>query len=140
MSSLNKAILIGRLGMDPEKRFTQGGTSVASFSIATDEKWTDASGEKKEKTTWHNIVTWNKLADIVAQYLRKGQQVYIEGKISIREWDDKDGNKRKSFEIIADKMIMLGSKSGGRAAEEDGERESTSTPFKQEVLDDDIPF
>ena len=101
MSSLNKVMLIGNLGRDPEVRFTPDGSPVATFSLATGEVWTDKSGTRQERTEWHNIVAWNKLADLAKRYLSKGRQVYIEGRIRTREWDDRDGNKRRTTEIIA---------------------------------------
>lgn len=145
--SVNKVILVGRLGKDPELRYTTGGTPVASFSLATDEAWTDKGGEKQRRTEWHNIVAWSKLAEICGQYLTKGKQVYIEGKIQTREWTDKDGNKRRTTEVIADQMVMLGSRSDspGAAAQE---RAEPAAPARQEatktedlgITDDDIPF
>jgi len=101
MAGVNKAILIGHLGRDPELRYTQSGAAVCNFSIATSEKWTDRSGEKQERTEWHNIVTWSKTADFCAQYLSKGSLVYVEGRIQTREWEDKEGGKRKATEIVA---------------------------------------
>jgi len=146
--SVNKAIIIGRLGKDPELRYTTGGTPVASFSLATDEQWTDKSGEKQKKTEWHNIVAWSKLAEICGQYLVKGKQVYIEGRIQTREWTDKDGNKRRTTEIVADQMVMLGSRSdsGGGAERSDSneERPARQQPAAKTedlgITDDDIPF
>lgn len=112
MSSVNKAILVGRLGKDPEVRMLDNGASVASFSIATSEKWKDkVSGDKKEVTDWHNVVCWRGLAEIAGKYLRKGALVYIEGKIKTRMWE-KDGIKRYTTEIVADEMHMLGSSGG----------------------------
>lgn len=117
MASVNKVILVGRLGKDPEIRSTPGGTSVARFTIATDEKFTDRNGEKQERTEWHNIVAWSKLAEICGQYLRKGKLVYIEGSIRTDSWDDKEtGQKRYKTEIIANTMQMLdrrGDEEGG---------------------------
>jgi len=111
--SVNKAIIVGNLGADPEVRFTTGGTAVANFSVATNEKWKDKStGEDKEKAEWHNIVAWDKLGEICGEYLKKGSQVYIEGKIQTRKWEDKEGVKRYTTEIIAYKMEMLGNKEG----------------------------
>lgn len=110
MNSLNKAILIGRLGKDPEVKYFEGGSVKASFSIATSENYKDKSGQKVENTTWHNIVCWKGLAEIAEKYLRKGGNVYIEGKITTRSWDDKDGNKRYTTEIVADNFMMLDGK------------------------------
>lgn len=112
--SVNKVILIGHLGKDPEMRATASGESVASFSLATSESWKDKkSGEKTDKTEWHNIVMFDKVAEIAGQYLRKGSLVYLEGKLQTRKWQDKDGNDRYTTEIIASQMTMLGGKSQG---------------------------
>lgn len=111
--NLNRAMLIGNLTRDPEVRTTQNGTTVASFSVATNFTWTDQSGNRQEKAEYHNIVAWRKLADICAQYLRKGAKVYIEGRLQTRSWDDQTGNKRYITEIVAENMIMLSSKSTG---------------------------
>jgi single-strand DNA-binding protein len=150
MSSLNKVMLIGRLGKDPEIRYTQDGAPVASFSLATSEFWTDKSGTRQERTEWHNIVAWNKLADLSKRYLAKGRQVYIEGRIRTREWDDRDGNKRRTTEIIANQMVLLGSRPEGmeaavapmhRGAPENEPGLSPSPgPADVEITDDDIPF
>ncbi|HVT43308.1 MAG TPA: single-stranded DNA-binding protein [Thermoanaerobaculia bacterium] len=112
--SVNRVILVGRLGKDPEVRSTPSGTTVARFSLATDERFTDKSGERQERTEWHNIVAFNKLADICGQYLRKGKLVFIEGSIRSDSWDDKEtGQKRYKTEIIAQSMQMLGPKGEG---------------------------
>ncbi len=116
MSSLNKVLLIGRLGKDPETRYTPDGSPVANFSLATSENWTDKSGTRQERTEWHNIVAWNKLADICKQFLAKGRQVYIEGRIQTREYTDREGIKRRTTEIVASQMIMLGSRPQGTEA------------------------
>lgn len=105
---LNKVQIIGRLTRDPEIRTTPNGTNVASFSVATGFTWTDQSGQKKEQTEFHNVVAWRKLADIIGQYLKKGSQVYIEGRLQTRSWEGTDGKKNYRTEIIADNMIMLG--------------------------------
>src|SRR2546425_10999414 len=115
-SSLNKALLIGRLGKDPEIRYTADGSPVANFSLATSEVWTDKNGTRQERTEWHNIVAWTKLADLSKRYLAKGRQVYVEGRIRTREWDDRDGNKRRTTEIIATQMVLLGSRPEGMEA------------------------
>ena len=138
-SSVNKVILIGRLGKDPETKFTQGGVAIARFSMATDESWKDQSGEQQQRTEWHNIVAWRRLAEICGQYLMKGKLVYIEGRLQTRSWEDKEGNKRTTTEIQAEKMVML---SGGKP--EEG-RETTAEPIsdsssENEITDDDIPF
>ena len=111
--SVNKVILVGRLGRDPETRFTGGGQAVANFTIATDYSYKDKNGERQKRTEWHRIVAWRKLAEIIQQYLKKGSLVYIEGRIETREWQDKEGQKRYTTEIIANEMKMLGSKGDG---------------------------
>ena len=110
MSSLNKALLIGNLGKDPEIRYTQNGQSVATFSLATSENWTDQGGNKQERTEWHNIVAWGKLAELSQRFLAKGRQVYIEGRIQSREWTDQSGGKRRTTEIIATSIVFLGNR------------------------------
>ena len=109
MSSVNKAILIGRLGQDPELKYTPGGKAVVNFSIATSETWMK-DGEKQEKTEWHNIVMWEKLAEVAAEYLKKGSLVYIEGPIQTRTWEGQDGHKNKATEVVGKKMEMLSGK------------------------------
>ena len=111
--SLNKAILIGNLGSDPEIRTTGSGSKVAQFSIATSRRWTNNAGEQQEKTEWHRIVAWSKLADIVERYVKKGQQVYIEGEIQYRSYEDKDGVTKYATEINARELMMLGGREGG---------------------------
>ncbi len=114
MSGVNKVILIGRLGKDPEIRYFKDGTAVANFSIATSEEWKDKeSGEKKEKTEWHRIVAFRRLGEICGEYLSKGRQVYISGRLQTRDWEDKDGNRRWTTEIVANEMQMLGSRDSG---------------------------
>lgn len=108
--SVNKVILVGNLGKDPEQRYTPSGTAVTTFPMATTERYKDRDGNRQEKTEWHNIVAWRQLAEICGKYLHKGKQVYIEGKIQTRNYDDKDGNKRYITEIVADQMQMLGSR------------------------------
>ena len=147
MSSINKAILVGRLGKDPEVKATPNGNTVAKFSLATDERFTDRDGNKQERTEWHNIVAWGKLGEICGQYLRKGKLVYIEGRIRTDSWEDKETKqKRYRTEIIADTMRMLdkksddeggGSYNGGYA----GNRKSTpSSSAAPEMDDDEVPF
>lgn len=147
MAGINKAILIGNLGRDPELRRTQNGTSVASFSLATTERWNDRSGEKKDRTEWHNIVAWGKLADLANQYLKKGRSVYIEGRITSRSWDDKDGNKRYRTEIVANQIQFLGSPAGVGSGElppsepaQDAFDSSDSVFEPEPVVEDDLPF
>jgi single-strand DNA-binding protein len=146
MAGINKAIIVGNLGKDPEMRYMPDGRAVASFSIATSEEWKDkATGEKKERTEWHRIVAYDKLGEICGEYLSKGKQVYIEGRIQTRSWDDKDGNKRYSTEIIALTMQMLGSKGEG-AKKSTGEFDSgfkgggNFSRSEGPVGEDDIPF
>lgn len=105
---VNKVIILGRLGSDPELRQTSGGASVANFSLATTEKWTDKSGEKKSHTEWHRIVVWGKLADVCSTFLRKGKQAYVEGKLQTREWQDKDGQTKYTTEIVASSVQFVG--------------------------------
>jgi single-strand DNA-binding protein len=139
MASVNKVILIGNLGRDPEVRFTQGGTPVANFTMATSERWNDPSGEKKEKTEWHKVVVWGKQAEIAGEYLKKGRPVYIEGSLQTREWTDRDGNKRYTTEVRAYNMQFLGrpddrgASSGAAPAEDMGEPAGG-------FAEDDIPF
>ena len=140
---INKAILIGNLGRDPEIRYTQSGLAVANFSIATSEKWKDKnSGEWQERTEWHRIVAFGKLGEICGEYLSKGRQVYIEGRIQTREWEDKDGNKRYTTEIVANEMKMLGPKNSGGTYKPSGppEMPEYDGPPLPEDQDDDIPF
>ena len=148
--SINKVILIGRVGRDPEIKYTPAGNPVAKFSLATDETFKDRSGEQQRRTEWHNIVAWNKLAEICGEYLTKGKQIYIEGSIRSRQWEDQSGNKRTSYEIVARTMQMLGSRADSeRAAANSGRpsapgSEEPSAPpepaSEGEITDDDIPF
>ena len=147
MSSLNKVMLIGRLGKDPEIRYTAEGSPVANFSLATSEVWTDKNGTRQERTEWHNIVAWTKLADLSKRYLAKGRQVYIEGRIRTREWDDRDGNKRRTTEIIASQMVLLGSRPEGMEAGAPAPAPASRAIPESEpafndpgITDDDIPF
>ncbi|MBW2631644.1 MAG: single-stranded DNA-binding protein [Deltaproteobacteria bacterium] len=140
---VNKVILIGRLGADPEVRYTQDGTMVTNFNMATDEQWKDKNGERVQKTEWHRIVTFRKLAEICGNYLAKGRLVYIEGRLQTRAWDDKDGNKRYTTEIVASNMQMLERKeqgayqSGGQAG---GQGNGIPSPAGSTTLEDDVPF
>lgn len=138
MASVNKVILVGNLGSDPEVRYTPSGRAVANFSLATTERYTNKEGEKEEKTEWHRIVAWARLGEICGEYLTKGSQVYIEGRIQSRSWEDRDGNKRYTTEIIAQAMQMLGgSRKGGEAASVE-ESHPSEEPIS--IPDDDIPF
>lgn len=143
-NGLNKVILIGNLGRDPEVRYTPGGLAVANFSMATSETWTNKEGEKETRTEWHRIVAWGKLGEICGEYLSKGKQVYIEGRIQTREWEDKEGNKRYTTEIIASQMLMLGSReSAGEprpSPSSDMETPNLPEPPISKTKDDDIPF
>ncbi|MBI2412907.1 MAG: single-stranded DNA-binding protein [Deltaproteobacteria bacterium] len=138
MAGLNKVILIGNLGADPEIRYTPSGMAVANFRIATSETRNTKDGQKETKTEWHRIVTFGKLAEICGEYLEKGKQVYIEGKIQTRNWEDKDGNKRFTTEIVANDMRMLGSKGASSGA-----GSSAAEPQVDEIPPtdmDDVPF
>jgi single-strand DNA-binding protein len=135
MAGVNKVILVGNLGADPELRYTASGTAVAKFRIATSERFTDREGNRQERTEWHRIVAWRKLAEICGQYLAKGKQVYIEGKIRNDTWE-KDGVKQYSYEIVADNMVMLGG--AGRGPER--ESEPPFGPPPGGTPEDDIPF
>ncbi len=140
-NGLNKAILIGNLGKDPEVRYTPSGLGVAKFNIATSETWTNKEGEKETRTEWHRIVAFGKLGEICGEYLSKGKQVYIEGRIQTSDWEDKDGIKRYTTEIIASQMLMLGSRDAGGPLRTEGPgfKESQDSPIKAPE-DDDIPF
>jgi single-strand DNA-binding protein len=140
MASVNKVILIGNLGRDPEVRYTTSGTPVANFTMATTDRWSDpATGERKEKTEWHRVVVWAKQAEIVGEYLRKGRQVYVEGSLQTREWTDRDGNKRYTTEVKAQRVQML-----GRRGDDEGagapERTNAVADSGPGFEDDDIPF
>ena len=128
MSGVNRVILIGRLGRDPELKFTPAGKAVTNFTMATSENWKDDSGEKQERTEWHRIVIWGKLAEVAAKYLSKGKQVYIEGKLQTSEWTDKEGQKRYTTEIIANNMTMLDSK-GGKGDDARPDMDDFDVPF-----------
>ena len=147
MSSLNKAMIIGRLGRDPEVRYTQSNTAVATLSIATSERYKDKQGELQENTEWHRVVAWDRLAEICQQYLSKGDQVYIEGPIQTRQWEDKDGQTRYTTEIKAREMTMLGGKNsdgGGNAPSKPNNSKpaSSSVDLNENFddMDDDLPF
>ncbi|ABQ28540.1 single-stranded DNA-binding protein [Geotalea uraniireducens] len=149
MASLNKVMLIGNLGKDPEVRYTASGTAVASFSLATSEKFKNKSGEWEEKTEWHNVTLWARLAEIAGEYLSKGKTVYIEGRLQTRKWQDRDGKDRYTTEIVGEKMQMLSGKGeGGGGGRQGGGRPSSDEhggggPSYEEPVfnpDDDIPF
>jgi single-strand DNA-binding protein len=146
--SINKVILVGRLGRDPELKYTASGTPFCRFSMATDDSWTDkGSGERSERTEWHSIVVWDKLAEICNNYLTKGRLVYIEGSLQTREWDDKEGVKRKTTEVRARDMVMLGGGGGGSGEggggggpRPSGGPSSGGGESGSAITDDDIPF
>jgi single-strand DNA-binding protein len=160
--SVNKVILVGRLGRDPETRFTGGGQAVANFSVATDETYKDKNGERQKRTEWHKIVVWGKQAEIAQQYLKKGSLIFIEGRIQSREWQDKEGQKRTSFEIVATNFRMLGGRGdgggggasrgggasggghedleGGGGGDDFGGGHSSGGGGGPEISDEDIPF
>lgn len=148
MAGINKAILLGNLGRDPEIRYLQDGTAVANFTIATSRKWRDReSGDEKSHTEWHRIVAFRRLGEICGEYLKKGSQVYIEGRIQTREWEDKDGNRRWTTEIVAREMQMLGSRESGGGRYDDAyqppgapAQSSGQGPGPAQEPDDDIPF
>jgi single-strand DNA-binding protein len=147
---VNKVILVGNLGRDPELSYLPSGQSVAKFSLATTRAYKDKNGELKEETEWHNIVAWGKLGEICAQYLTKGRQAYVEGRIQSRTWEGRDGQKRTSVEIVAQDVQMLGSRgeassdNSGRSAERTRSAptadESSQEPAPSDITDDDIPF
>jgi single-strand DNA-binding protein len=142
--SLNKVLLIGNLGKDPEVRFTPGGRAVARFPVATSEVWSDQEGQRQERTEWHNIVVWGKQAETCGQYLSKGRQVFLEGSIRSRQYDDKEGNKRYITEVIAQRVQFLGGR-GGEGSSPRGGGTSPAEPPQQPPPpqlpeDDDIPF
>ena len=139
MASVNKVILVGNLGRDPELRYTQGGSAVTNFMLATNEKWRDKDGNNQERTEWHRIVVWGRSAENCAQYLQKGSSVFVEGRLQTREWEDKDGNKRSTTEINALSVQFLGSRSGGGGRGSAGGDPSPSDAQKSPP-GDDIPF
>lgn len=138
---INKVILIGNLGADPETKTTSGGNTVANFTVATSESWKDReSGEKRESTEWHRIVIWGKLAEICGEYLRKGSKVYLEGRLQTRKWQDRDGNDRWTTEVVAKQMQMLDGRPGQSSAQDQRSAQSQPPEQSQPDLDDDIPF
>ncbi len=142
MAGVNKVILIGNLGGDPEVRYTTSGSAVATFSIATSEEWKDrTSGEKQSRTEWHRVVAFARLGEICGEYLHKGKQVYVEGRLQTRSWEDKDGNTRYTTEIVAREMQMLGPPPG-RQSQEQGSFERQGGPSDEPINmpEDDIPF
>jgi single-strand DNA-binding protein len=153
MGSVNKVILVGNLGRDAELRYTPGGAAVATLNMATTETWNDKGGQRQEKTEWHRVVFWGKVAESLTEYLTKGKQVYVEGRLETRQWNDKDGNKRYTTEIKGDKIVLLGGGGGGggqrgggmsRGGGEDqmggGASSHGSDMPETPLTDDDIPF
>jgi single-strand DNA-binding protein len=137
MASVNKVILIGNLGRDPELRYTKDGRAVANFTLATSDRWRDKEGASQERTEWHRIVVWDKQAENCAQYLQKGRSVYIEGRLQTREWEDREGQKRQTTEIVAANVTFLGNRpGGGRGPAEAAE----GAPAPSAGNGDDIPF
>jgi single-strand DNA-binding protein len=154
MGSVNKVILVGNLGRDAELRYTPGGAAVATLNMATTEVWNDKAGQKQEKTEWHRVVLWGKSAETLSEYLTKGKQIYVEGRLQTRQWDDKDGNKRYTTEIRGDRIVLLSGGGGGMGAGRSQARsagagagaagggehmEPMGEPIS-ELTDDDIPF
>ena len=150
MGSVNKVILVGNLGRDAELRYTPGGAAVATINMATTEVWNDKAGQRQEKTEWHRVVLWGKPAESLTEYLTKGKQIYVEGRLQTRQWDDKDGNKRYTTEIKADRITLLGGGGGGRGAgagagaeyspRGGGSGGGMDEPPVEPITDDDIPF
>ncbi len=147
--SINKAILVGNVGKDPEVRYLEGGASVASFSLATTEVYKNKNGEKVSQTEWHNIVAWRHLADLAEKYITKGRQLYIEGKITNRSWEDKEGNKRYTSEIVANTIQLLGRKSdepnsgqspAGNSGSTDTAKVEKPEFSEESTEEDDLPF
>jgi single-strand DNA-binding protein len=153
--SVNKVMLIGRLGKDPEVKYTPSGTAVAKFTLATDEVFKDRNGEQQRRTEWHTVVAWSRLAEICGEYLTKGKQVYIEGSIRSRQWEDQNGGKRTAYEIVAREMKMLGSRadserstaasgpmpvSAGQGSAEPEMGSDSPPPASPEITDEDLPF
>jgi single-strand DNA-binding protein len=139
MAGINKVILVGNLGRDPEVRYTPSGTAVANFTLATTETWTDKDGAKQSHTEWHRIVAWRRLGEICGEYLSKGKQVYIEGRVRTKEWEDQEGNKRKTTEIEAQTMQMLGSRTQGEPPS-DASSGAANERGSSGPTEDDIPF
>ena len=149
MASVNKVILIGNLGKDPDIRYMPNGEAVANITLATSETWKDKTGAKQERTEWHRVTFYRKLAEIVGEYLKKGSSVYVEGRLETRKWTDKSGTDRYTTEVIANEMRMLGSKSGGSSFEGESKNIKASPPKDSTAstpnsgfgdMDDDIPF
>jgi single-strand DNA-binding protein len=145
MGSVNKVILVGNLGRDAELRYTTGGTAVATLNMATTETWNDKAGQKQERTEWHRVILWGKTAESLAEYLTKGKQIYIEGRLQTRQWDDREGNKRYTTEVRSDRVVLLGGgeRRGGTSSErpnDSGNNDFQNDSNTEAVTDDDIPF
>ena len=143
MAGVNKAILVGNLGRDPELRYTQSGQAVANFTVATTERFSTRDGDRQERTEWHRIVTWGKTAELCAQYLSKGRSVYLEGRLQTREWEDKEGQKRRTTEITAQTVQFLGGRGGGSGGGAAGGASGGGGSFEEAPTpppSDDIPF
>ena len=145
MGSVNKVILVGNLGRDAELRYTPGGAAVATLNLATTEIWNDKEGQRQEKTEWHRVILWGKQAETLNQYLQKGKQIYVEGRLQTRQWDDKDGNKRYTTEVRGDRVVLLSSGSGGGGGGSRGGSMRSEMPHGEpdavpELSEDDIPF
>lgn len=154
--SLNKVLLLGNLGRDPEVRYTSSGKAVASFTLATSQRWKDQEGNEQERTEWHRVVAWGRLGEICGEFLSKGRQIFVEGRIQSREWEDQDGNRRTTVEIIANDMIMLGGgnhpqaqgrdeyergpKASSRETSREGPDKRDSRSYNPPPPEDDIPF
>jgi single-strand DNA-binding protein len=141
MGSVNKVILVGNLGRDAELRYTPGGSAVATLNLATTEVWNDRDGQRKEDTQWHRVVLWGKTAESLHDYLTKGKQIYVEGKLQTRKWKDKDGNDKYTTEVRGDRVVLLGG-GGGKPSADRGESIPQQDASKEpvELTDDDIPF
>lgn len=140
MASLNKVMVIGNLGADPEMRYTANGNAVTTFNVATNESWTDQAGERKERTEWFSVVTWNRLAETCAQYLTKGRSVYVEGRLQTRSWEGQDGQKRYRTEVIADTVRFLGGRDGGGSEGGYAAGMPAGPDAGGDIEPDDLPF
>jgi len=143
MASVNKVILIGNLGRDPEVKYTQNGTAVANLNVATNEVWTDKAGQKQERTEWHRVVVWGKQAQVLGEHLSKGKQIYVEGSLQTRSWDDREGNKRYTTEVRAVRVLMLGRAEGGGSrveAEVPGPETASDMGGPEMSNEDEVPF
>ncbi len=138
--SVNKVILVGNLGQDPELRYTPSGAAVTNFSIATNEVWKDKEGNQQERTEWHRVVLWTRLAEVAGEYLKKGSKVYIEGRLQTRSWEDKEGVKKYTTEVIGDNMTMLDAKGEGGGTASSASPPSESPPPADSGAEDDLPF